>query len=190
MSQTNYNELYRNVFSLNPSTPATPSLLGGRSRLHLIDFGCCERTKTLGGSITQVNLAIHNTDELTSAQAGLGNVILGVLNGQRHLPFKESRVTQLLREVLGSVSCQVGVKKSQNLLLPLKTLAGGPPGPHLSRAKPVLGDPAHNPACLADPPDAPQEDAGGRRKHCSSQYLIFLFLGGRGERGWQWQWQQ
>ena len=45
--------------------------------------------------------------ELTSAQAGLGNVILGVLNGQRHLPFKESRVTQLLREVLGSVSCQV-----------------------------------------------------------------------------------
>ena len=69
-------------------------LLGGRSRLHLIDFGCCERTKTLGGSITI---------------AGLGHVILGILNGQRHLPFKESKVTQLLREVLGSVSCQVGV---------------------------------------------------------------------------------
>ena len=67
-------------------------LLGGRSRLHLIDFGSCERTKTLGGSITI---------------AGLGNVILGILNGQRHLPFKESKVTQLLREVLGSVSCQV-----------------------------------------------------------------------------------
>lgn len=67
-------------------------LLGGRSRLHLIDFGWCERTKTVGGSITQ---------------AGLGNVILGILNGQRHLPFKESKVTGLLREVLGSVSCQV-----------------------------------------------------------------------------------
>ena len=63
-----------------------------RSRLHLIDFGSCERTKTLGGSITIT---------------GLGNVILGILNGQRHLPFKESKVTQLLREVLGSVSCQV-----------------------------------------------------------------------------------
>lgn len=69
-------------------------LLGGRSRLHLIDFGWCERTKTLGGSITQ---------------AGLGNVILGILNGQRHLPFKESRVTGLLREVLGSVSCQAAL---------------------------------------------------------------------------------
>ena len=44
--------------SLNSSTPATPSLLGGRSRLHLIDFGCCERTKTLGGSITQVSLIL------------------------------------------------------------------------------------------------------------------------------------
>ena len=69
-------------------------LLGGRSRLHLIDFGSCERTKTIGGSITI---------------AGLGNVILGILNGQRHLPFKESKVTQLLREVLGSVSCQVAL---------------------------------------------------------------------------------
>ena len=62
--------------------------------MHLIDFGSCERTKTLGGSITI---------------AGLGNVILGILNGQRHLPFKESKVTQLLREVLGSVSCQVAL---------------------------------------------------------------------------------
>ena len=45
--------------SLNSSTPATPSLLGGRSRLHLIDFGSCERTKTLGGSITQVGTPIQ-----------------------------------------------------------------------------------------------------------------------------------
>jgi hypothetical protein len=28
---------------------------GGRTRLHLIDFGCCERTKTTGGSITQAH---------------------------------------------------------------------------------------------------------------------------------------
>ena len=27
-------------------------LVGGRSRLHLIDFGCCDRTKTSSGSIT------------------------------------------------------------------------------------------------------------------------------------------
>ena len=48
-------------------------VIGGRSRLHLIDFGCCDRTKTSGGNITL---------------SGLGNVILGIFNGQRHLPFK------------------------------------------------------------------------------------------------------
>ena len=84
--------VYQHSVSSEAQTHTSPVLLGGRSRLHLIDFGCCERTKTLGGSITI---------------AGLGNVILGILNGQRHLPFKESKVTQLLREVLGSVSCQV-----------------------------------------------------------------------------------
>ena len=82
------------VATQNVGQPNANVLLGGRSRLHLIDFGCCERTKTIGGSITQ---------------AGLGNVILGILNGQRHLPFKESKMTQLLREVLGSVSCQAAL---------------------------------------------------------------------------------
>ena len=82
------------VATQSAGQPNANVLLGGRSRLHLIDFGCCERTKTIGGSITQ---------------AGLGNVILGILNGQRHLPFKESKVTQLLREVLGSVSCQAAL---------------------------------------------------------------------------------
>lgn len=64
---------------------------GGRSRLHLIDFGGCERTKTPGGGITL---------------SGLGNVILGIFNGQKHLPHRESKVTQLLRECLGSLTCQ------------------------------------------------------------------------------------
>jgi kinesin family protein 26 len=66
-------------------------VIGGRSRLHLVDFGCCDRTKTSGGGITL---------------SGLGNVILGIFNGQRHLPFKESKVTQMLKECLGSFTCQ------------------------------------------------------------------------------------
>ena len=64
---------------------------GGRSRLHLIDFGGCERTKTSGGGIT-LN--------------ALGNVILGIFYSQRHLPCKESKVTQVLKECLSSLSCQ------------------------------------------------------------------------------------
>lgn len=64
---------------------------GGRSRLHLLDFGGCERSKTPGGGITL---------------SGLGNVILGIFNGQKHLPHRDSKVTQLLRECLGSLTCQ------------------------------------------------------------------------------------
>ena len=66
-------------------------VIGGRSRLHLVDFGNCDRTKTSGGAITL---------------SGLGNVILSIFNGQRHLPCKESKVTHLLKECLGSLSCQ------------------------------------------------------------------------------------
>ena len=65
-------------------------VVGGRSRLHLIDFGGCERTRVPGGGITL---------------SGLGNVILGIFNGQKHLPCRESKVTQVLRECLGSLTC-------------------------------------------------------------------------------------
>ncbi len=71
---------------------------GGRSRLHLIDFGCCERVRTGGGggSITL---------------SALGHVLLGIFNGQRHLPCRESPVTLLLRECLlvGSPACQAAM---------------------------------------------------------------------------------
>jgi kinesin family protein 26 len=68
------------------------AVIGGRSRLHLIDFGCCERMKTSNGGITL---------------SGLGHAILAIFNGQKHVPFRDSKVTQLLRECLGSISCQV-----------------------------------------------------------------------------------
>ena len=67
---------------------------GGRSRFHLVDFGGCERTKTQGRGITL---------------SGLGNVILGIFNGLKHLPHRESKVTQVLRECLGSLTCQAAM---------------------------------------------------------------------------------
>ena len=67
---------------------------GGRSRLHLIDFGGCERTHRVNGVKGGITLS------------GLGNVILGIFNGQKHLPHRDSKVTQVLRECLGSLTCQ------------------------------------------------------------------------------------
>lgn len=48
------------------------AVAGGRSRLHLLDLGSCERSKSSGG--------------LTLS--GLGNVLLAIFNGQKHLPHR------------------------------------------------------------------------------------------------------
>ncbi|GLH09814.1 Kinesin-like protein CG14535 [Gryllus bimaculatus] len=66
---------------------------GGRSRLHLIDLGSCERGKTSSGI----------------PLSGLGNVLLAIFNGQKHLPYREHKVTQLLKECLGSLTCHAAM---------------------------------------------------------------------------------
>ncbi|KAJ9595759.1 hypothetical protein L9F63_013046, partial [Diploptera punctata] len=66
---------------------------GGRSRLHLIDLGSCERGKASGGI----------------PLSGLGNVLLAIFNGQKHLPYREHKVTQLLKECLSSLTCHAAM---------------------------------------------------------------------------------
>ncbi|XP_064483793.1 uncharacterized protein LOC135396642 isoform X2 [Ornithodoros turicata] len=65
---------------------------GGRSRLHLFDLGSCE--KTAKGPLTL---------------SALGNVILALFNAQKRVPHKDSKVTQLLKEALGSVTCRAAM---------------------------------------------------------------------------------
>ena len=55
-------------------------VVGGRSRLHLLDLASCQRSRQ-GGGITI---------------SGLGNVILALFNGQKHLPCRESKVSRVL----------------------------------------------------------------------------------------------
>ncbi len=85
-------------FQASSSRSAGPGSLGGRSRLHLIDFGGCDRTRGgAGGGGGGITLS------------GLGNVILGIFSGQKHLPHRDSKVTQVLRECLGSLTCQAAM---------------------------------------------------------------------------------
>ncbi|KFO91107.1 Kinesin-like KIF26A, partial [Buceros rhinoceros silvestris] len=70
---------------------------GGRSRLHLIDLGSCEKvlskSRDGGGS-------------LCLSLSALGNVILALINGAKHVPYKDSKLTMLLRESLGNINCR------------------------------------------------------------------------------------
>ncbi|KAM4679985.1 kinesin-like protein KIF26B [Amazona ochrocephala] len=70
---------------------------GGRSRLHLIDLGSCVKvlSKNREGS-----------SGLCLSLSALGNVILALVNGSKHIPYKDSKLTMLLRESLGNMNCR------------------------------------------------------------------------------------
>ncbi|XP_063715490.1 uncharacterized protein LOC134842901 isoform X4 [Symsagittifera roscoffensis] len=70
---------------------------GGRSRLHLIDLGNCERLTSLPGSPT--------TPGSFLSYNALSNVLLALMNGSRHVPHRDSKLTQLLRDIMGGGSC-------------------------------------------------------------------------------------
>ncbi|XP_068088162.1 kinesin-like protein KIF26B isoform X2 [Hyperolius riggenbachi] len=70
---------------------------GGRSRLHLIDLGSCVKVQSKNRD--------GNTGFCLSLSA-LGNVILALVNGSKHIPYKESKLTMLLRESLGNMNCR------------------------------------------------------------------------------------
>ncbi|XP_026085239.1 kinesin-like protein KIF26A isoform X4 [Carassius auratus] len=70
---------------------------GGRSRLHLIDLGSCEKvlckSRDAGGG-------------LCLSLAALGNVILALANGAKHVPYRDSKLTMLLQDSLGNINCR------------------------------------------------------------------------------------
>lgn len=67
------------------------TVVGGRSRFHMIDMG------DLSGSSGGMSLS------------ALTSVLLAIFNGQRYLPNRENKLTMLLREVLGSVTCHAAM---------------------------------------------------------------------------------
>ncbi|KAL0965094.1 hypothetical protein UPYG_G00276720 [Umbra pygmaea] len=85
------------VYQYRMEKSAKGGMSGGRSRLHLLDLGSCEtdisRTREAGGG------------QCLSLSA-LGNVILALVNGAKHVPYRDSKLTMLLRESLGNINCR------------------------------------------------------------------------------------
>ncbi|XP_030308439.1 kinesin-like protein KIF26A [Calypte anna] len=70
---------------------------GGRSRLHLIDLGSCEKV---------LSKSREGGGSLCLSLSALGNVILALINGAKHVPYKDNKLTMLLRESLGNINCR------------------------------------------------------------------------------------
>ncbi|XP_044292893.1 kinesin-like protein KIF26A isoform X1 [Varanus komodoensis] len=70
---------------------------GGRSRLHLIDLGSCEKV---------LSKSREGGGSLCLSLSALGSVILALINGAKHVPYKDNKLTMLLRESLGNINCR------------------------------------------------------------------------------------
>ncbi|OCT68437.1 kinesin-like protein KIF26A isoform X2 [Xenopus laevis] len=70
---------------------------GGRSRLHLIDLGSCEKV---------LSKSRDGGGGLCLSLTALGNVILALANGAKHIPYRDSKLTMLLQESLGNINCR------------------------------------------------------------------------------------
>ncbi|XP_063079746.1 kinesin-like protein KIF26A isoform X2 [Engraulis encrasicolus] len=86
------------VYQYRMEKSAKGGMSGGRSRLHLLDLGSCEpdlsQTRDGGGRGQCLSLG------------ALGNVILALANGAKHVPYRDSKLTMLLRESLGNINCR------------------------------------------------------------------------------------
>ncbi|XP_013787157.1 uncharacterized protein LOC106471111 isoform X2 [Limulus polyphemus] len=74
-------------------------VVGGRSRLHMIDLGSCENHLKPRDGMSGQSLSLSS----------LGNVIIAIFNGQKHVPHKDSKLTQLLREAMSSLTCRAAM---------------------------------------------------------------------------------
>ncbi|XP_014681648.1 PREDICTED: kinesin-like protein KIF26B [Priapulus caudatus] len=84
-----------NVYQYRVDKSCKGGVAGGRSRLHMIDLGSCEKQSKL-----------NREDGKCLSLSALGNVINALVNGIKHVPYRDSKLSQLLREALGSVSCR------------------------------------------------------------------------------------
>ncbi|VDP40632.1 unnamed protein product [Soboliphyme baturini] len=81
-----------NVYQYKVDHTDEGKLVGGRSRLHLVDLGTGEKCT--------------KPDRASLSLPAIGNVLVTLLQGQRYLPSRDSNLTSLLKDSLSTVSCK------------------------------------------------------------------------------------
>ncbi|KAM6915499.1 kinesin-like protein KIF26A [Xenentodon cancila] len=71
--------------------------VSGQSRLHILDLGSCE---------TDISRTREGARFQCLSLSALGNVILALAIGAKHVPYRDSKLTMLLSESLGNINCR------------------------------------------------------------------------------------
>ncbi|CAL8312125.1 unnamed protein product [Lota lota] len=93
------------VHQQRPEKSAKAAVTAGRSRLHLLDLGSCESCVGGAGGGAGAGGGGGAGAQCLSLSA-LGSVILALVNGAKHVPYRDSKLTMLLRESLGNINCR------------------------------------------------------------------------------------
>ncbi|CAH8479455.1 unnamed protein product [Schistosoma rodhaini] len=87
---------------------------GGRSRLHLIDLGNTKLPRDVETDNSADTESQNSENKQTSASlndsmlslSSMTSVVLALINGNRHHPHRNSKLSQMLREAIGSIGCR------------------------------------------------------------------------------------
>ncbi|XP_065052250.1 uncharacterized protein LOC135681616 isoform X2 [Rhopilema esculentum] len=76
----------------------TGEVHGGRSRFHLIDLSGCKRNKKH-----------REPGDSWLSLSSLGNVLVALANGAKHVPHRDNKLTVLLKEAIGALSTRIAL---------------------------------------------------------------------------------
>ncbi|CAH8435806.1 unnamed protein product [Heterobilharzia americana] len=88
---------------------------GGRSRLHLIDLGNAKLPKDSNPDISAHDYGSEHMEnkqqsislcESALSLSSMTSVVLALINGNRHHPHRDSKLSQMLHEAVGSIGCR------------------------------------------------------------------------------------
>ncbi|CAH8472081.1 unnamed protein product [Schistosoma intercalatum] len=87
---------------------------GGRSRLHLIDLGNTKLSRDVETDISADTESQNSENKQTTTSSNdsvlslsfMTSIVLALINGNRHHPHRNSKLSQMLREAIGSIGCR------------------------------------------------------------------------------------
>ena len=88
--------------NIDSDNAASQTTIGTSSRFNFVDLAGSERQKETGNEGARFKESVH----INSGLLALGNVISALASKQKFVPYRDSKLTRLLKDSLGGTSCR------------------------------------------------------------------------------------